>query len=119
MNHVAQVAGLAALKDWRFCHRSLKFMQQERSRLLKELRSLPGLRVIPSLVNFVMVEVSSQELVEAIVLRLQTQGMLVRDCQTFPGMKRPALRFAVRRRRDNHALVQALHKLLDDNNAEN
>ena len=117
VNHVAQVAGLAALKDWRFCDRSLKFMQQERTRFLRELRSLSGLRVIPSHANFVMVEVFSQELVEGIAMRLQAQGMLVRDCQTFPGMKRPALRFAIRRRCDNHALVQALHKLLDDNNA--
>ena len=117
VNHVAQAAGLAALKDWRFCHRSLKFMQQERSHFLKELRSLSGLRVIPSQANFVLVEFPSQELVEAVVMRLQVQGMLVRDCQTFPGMKRPALRFAVRRRRDNHALVQALQKLLNDINA--
>ena len=117
VNHVAQAAGLAALKDWRFRQRSLKFMQQERTSFLKELRSLPGLRVMPSQANFVMVEMPSQELVEAVVIQLRAEGILVRDCQTFPGMVQPALRFAVRRRRENHGLVQALRNIFDDFNA--
>ncbi len=114
VNHVAQAAGLAALNDKRFRQRSLGFMQEERTHFLKELRSLPGLRVIPSQVNFFMVEVSSQVVADTVVSRLQAQGLLVRDCQTFPGMMQPALRFAVRLRRDNHALAKALNQILDD-----
>ncbi len=114
VNHVAQAAGLAALNDWRFRQRSLTFMQQERTRLLRQLRALPRLRVMTSQANFVMVEVSSQVVADTVVSRLQTQGVLVRDCQTFPGMMQPALRFAVRLRRDNHGLVQALKHILDD-----
>ena len=117
VNHVAQAAGLAALNDKRFRQRSLGFMQEERTHFLKELRSLPVLRVIPSQVNFVMVEIPTQVAVEGIVIRLEAQGILVRDCQTFSGMMKPALRFAVRRRRENHGLVQALRNILDDFNA--
>ncbi len=114
VNHVAQTAGLAALNDWRFRQRSLKFMQEERARFLRQLRALPGLKVMTSQANFVMVEVSSQVVADTMVRRLQAQGLLVRDCLTFPGMTQPALRFAVRRRRDNCALAQKLKQILDD-----
>lgn len=110
VNHVAQAAGVAALADVRFRKRSQWFIQQERIRFLGQLRTIPGLRVIPSQVNFVMVEVSDHIKAEGIVACLQEHGILVRNCQTFSGVIRPALRFAVRLRRENHRLVQALKR---------
>ncbi len=110
VNHVAQVAGVEALADVRFRKRSRGFIQQERIRFLSQLRTIPGLRVIPSQANFVMVEVSNHVVAEALVARLQEQGILVRNCQTFSGVTKPALRFAVRLRRENDRLVQALKR---------
>jgi len=114
VNHVAQAAGVAALADSRFRQRSQRFMQQERPHFIAQLRTIPGLRVIPSQANFVMVEVPSGCITEDLVARLQDQGLLVRDCQTFSGVTQPALRFAVRLRRENHRLVQILKKVLKD-----
>jgi threonine-phosphate decarboxylase len=114
VNHVAQAAGVAALADGRFRFRSQRYMERERDRFLGELRMIPGLRVMPSQANFVMVEIADDLLTEDIVFRLQGQGILVRDCQTFSGVTKPALRFAVRRRRDNYRLVQALKMTLKD-----
>ena len=113
VNHVAQAAGVAAVQDQRFRSRSQKFMQRERENFLRELRCLPQLRVIPSQANFIMVEIPSGGRAEEIVRRLQEQGIVVRDCQTFTGVTSPAFRFAVRLRRDNHRLVQALKKILE------
>lgn len=114
VNHVAQAAGVAALEDSRFRIRSQSFMQQERARFLMQLRKIPGLRVMPSQANFVMVEVSDAVVIEDLVVRLQEQGILVRNCQTFSGVTKPALRFAIRRRRDNQRLVQTLKNILKD-----
>ena len=119
VNHVAQVAGMAALEDSRFRQRSQRFMQQERSDFMAKLRTIPGLRLIPSQANFVMVEVPSGCITQNIVARLQEQGILVRDCQTFSGVTQPALRFGVRLRRDNHRLVQVLKKVLQGCSKEN
>jgi len=52
-----------------------------------------------------MVEVPSGCCTQGIVGRLQAQGMLVRDCQSFSGVTRPALRLAVRLARENKRLV--------------
>jgi threonine-phosphate decarboxylase len=114
VNHVAQAAGLAALVDSHFRNRSQRFMQRERARFLMQLRAVPGLRVMPSQANFVMVEVSDDVETEDLVVRLQDQGILVRNCQTFSGVTKPALRFAVRLRRDNQRLVQVLKNILKD-----
>jgi len=114
VNHVAQAAGVAALADSRFRQRSQQFMQQERPRLIAQLRRISGLRVIPSQANFVMVEVSSGSCTQNIVERLQAEGILVRDCQSFSGVTRPALRIAVRLARDNNRLFKGLTKILQE-----
>ncbi len=112
VNHVAQVAGVVALADSRFRQRSQQFMQEERPRLIARLRRISGLRVIPSQANFVMVEVFNGRSPQDIVERLWAQGMLVRDCQSFSGVTRPALRIAVRLARENNRLVKGLTKIL-------
>jgi threonine-phosphate decarboxylase len=114
VNHVAQAAGVAALADSHFCQRSQQCMQQERPRFMAQLREISGLRVIPSQANFVMVEIPGGCCTQDIVERLQTQGILVRNCQTFPGVTQPALRFAVRLRRENQRLIQILNKALQE-----
>ena len=114
VNQVAQAAGMAALADVSFRHRSQQFMQQERIRFVRQLRSIVGLRVIPSQANFVMVEICEDLEIEHIVLQLQNQGILVRDCQSFSGVTKPALRFAVRLRRENQQLIEALTMIVKD-----
>ena len=114
VNNVAQAAGVAALNDLRFRERSQRFMHQERIRFMAMLRTIAGLRVIPSQANFVMVEVSDGIGAQDMVACLQEQGILVRDCQTFSGMTKPALRFAVRLNPENHRLVKAIKLIAKD-----
>ena len=115
VNHVAQAAGMAALTDVRFQQRSLTTMRRERIRFLGDLRTIRGLNVLPSQSNFIMAEVINGHVsTEDIVARLQEQRILVRDCQTFSGVTKPALRLAVRLKRDNQRLVQALQKIIHD-----
>ena len=110
VNHVAQAAGVAALADVRFRYRSQIFMERERDRFMKDLRTIPGLRVMPSQANFVMVEISDDLVTEDIVVRLREEGIVVRDCQTFSGVTQAALRFAVRLKRENQRLIHILKK---------
>ncbi len=114
VNHVAQAAGVAALADKYFRERSLRFIQQERRRFMSRLRAVPGLRVIPSQANFVMVELPEGCATERVVTRLEDQGILVRNCQTFSGVSPSALRLAIRRPQDNNRLVQALQGALQE-----
>jgi threonine-phosphate decarboxylase len=109
-----QATPVAALDDFPYRQRSVTLMQQECPRFMTGLRTIGGLRIIPSSANFVMVELPSGCVTERIVSRLAQQGMLVRDCRTFSGMSKPALRLAIRHPRDNNGMVEALKKALSD-----
>jgi threonine-phosphate decarboxylase len=112
VSHFAQVAGVAAVDDVPYRQRSVKFIQQERYRFMSRLRTVRGLRVIPSSANFVMVELPLGCVAEKVVSQLAHQGMLVRDCRTFSGISRPALRIAIRHPPDNNRIVHALQEAL-------
>lgn len=114
VSHFAQEAGVAALDDVKYRRRSVKFMQQERQRFMTRLRGVPGLRIIPTSANFVMVELPSKCVTANLVSRLTRQGILVRDCQTFSGMTQPALRLAIRYPPDNNRVIHALKEALRD-----
>ncbi len=81
---------------------------------MSRLRAVQGLRVIPSQANFVMVELPEGCATERVVTRLEDQGILVRNCQTFSGVSPSALRLAIRRPQDNNRLVQALQGALQE-----
>ncbi|MEO6203593.1 MAG: threonine-phosphate decarboxylase CobD [Nitrospirales bacterium] len=112
VSHFAQEAGIAAVGDARYRQRIVRFMHKERPRFMRQLRAVPGLRVIPTSANFVMVELPSTCVTAGLVARLARQGILVRDCQTFSGMTQPALRLAIRYPRDNNRMIHALQNAL-------
>lgn len=85
----------------------------ERDRFVRELQTVPYLRVIPSQANFLMCEVkdkfTSHELTE---LLLQKFNILIKDCDTKNGLKcKNMIRIAVRDLHDNDVLVAALRSL--------
>ncbi len=112
VSHVAQVAGVAAVDDFAYRERSMNFLQQERHRFMTRLRTIRGVRVIPSSANFVMVELPTGCVTERVVSWLAHQGMLVRDCRTFSGISRPTLRIAILHPPDNNRIVHALQEAL-------
>ena len=86
----------------------LQRLRAERDRFERELARIPGLRVIPSQANFIMVEtaadISPKELLKALMIR---HNLLIKDltAKTNGGNY---LRIAVRNTEDNNALLNAL-----------
>ncbi len=112
VNVLAQNAAVASLTDLLHERRSLAFMKRERSRLIKRLRSLPGVTVYPSVANFLLVELPPPLRASAIVAALRRRGLLIRDCSTVPGLTERTVRVAVRTVEDNARLVWFLSSLL-------
>ncbi|TAL09005.1 MAG: threonine-phosphate decarboxylase [Nitrospirae bacterium] len=112
VNALAQTAAQAALKDRRHAQRSLVFMHRERARLVKALRTIPGLHVFPSAANFFLVELPSSMLAAHVTQTLRQQGLLIRDCSAIPGLTDRTIRIAVRTTAENRRLVRALCQLL-------
>lgn len=86
----------------------------ERDRFLSELNKLPALTVVPSQANFILCRLNPPYKSHDIALRLLTDfDILIKDCTGKRGFKDSDnfIRIAVRDRRDNDRLLDALIKI--------
>lgn len=114
VNVLAQVAGVAGLRDRDYMEETNRLVRGEKSFLFKELSGLPGVNPLPGAANFILVGVSesgftSGELTDL----LGRRGIMVRDCAGFAGLKGRYLRLAVKTRPENEKLLQALKAVLE------
>lgn len=107
----AEHAAIAALNDWRHSKKTRKMIEKERNRLLSELRVLPDVETFPCTANFILVKLTSYD-ARMLTDKLGKQGMLLRDCSSFPGLGNGYIRISVRRKRENIRLVRAMRALL-------
>jgi histidinol-phosphate aminotransferase len=112
----AQAAGIAALADHEFLHRSLELNARGLRFLTEGLQSL-GLNVVPSQANFVMTVMPSEEDAARIFEELLSQGVVVRPLKAF-GL--PAcLRISTGTDADNQLCIEAFHRLGRHTHARN
>lgn len=112
INSLAQAAGLAALRDHKYQSHSREYIHKTRQKLFEALQGISGLQVLPPTANFIFCRLgegwpNAPRLVELMGQR----GFLLRDCSNYRGLDDRCLRLAVRRQRDNEALVAAWREL--------
>jgi histidinol-phosphate aminotransferase len=105
---LAQAAGVAALADKEFLHRSLE-LNARGLRFLSESLHAMGLKVVPSEANFIMVLLSDEEQASRTVLDLMRQGIIVRPLKSF-GLPQ-CIRISTGTDEENERCVEALQKL--------
>ena len=108
VNSLAQAVSCAVLRDRAYEIKSRAFMVNERSRFIKELRSLPGVCVYSSVANFVLIELPDWSSAGLVADRMAAEGLLVRDCSTVPGLSARMIRVAVRTMKENRRLTGTL-----------
>jgi len=108
VNSLAQEASCAVLQDQSYAKKSRVFMENERSRFVRGLRSLPGLQVYSSAANFVLIGLPAWTNAGEVTDRLASGRLLVRDCSTLPGLTTQMIRVAIRTSKENHRLLTAL-----------
>ena len=91
-----------------------RLFREERARFYEELQEVSMLRVIPSQANYFLCELTTTKFTatELAVRLLAKHDILIKDCSgkaSFRG--RNFIRLAVRDRKDNHKLVEALKTL--------
>ncbi len=108
VNSLAQEVFHTVLRDHAYATQSRIFMRHERSRFVHGLRSLFGVQVYPSAANFFLIELPAWTCACEVTDRLASEGLLVRDCSTFPGLNARMIRVAVRTAKENRRLIAAL-----------
>lgn len=94
--------------------RSCEFFREERRIFEKELQQIPYLKIIPSQANYFLCEVIKKYSSQGLTLKLLADyNILIKDCSSKIGFPKDKqyVRIAIRDRKDNTTLVEALKKL--------
>ncbi|MBZ5604189.1 MAG: histidinol-phosphate transaminase [Acidobacteriia bacterium] len=102
---LAQVAGVAALDDHEFVHRSLELNARGRRLITEGLRQL-GFEVVPSEANFVMVPLEDAATASFLTEELLKRGLIVRQLGAF-GIPH-AIRISTGTDEENNRLLEAV-----------
>jgi histidinol-phosphate aminotransferase len=106
---LAQAAGIGALRDKEFLHRSLEVNARGLEFVTKSLQEME-LNVVPSEANFVMIVRDSEEDANHIYQALLQQGIIIRPLKAF-GLPN-CLRITIGTDEENEMLVEQLKKVL-------
>jgi threonine-phosphate decarboxylase len=113
VNVLAQIAGVAGLKDLKHMERTKTLVIKENKFLFEGLQNIPGIQPLPGAANFILVNVSGSGLKSAELTDLLGQrGILVRDCHGFRGLTGRYIRLAVKKRHENEILLAAIKDIL-------
>ena len=106
INGLAGIATLAAFKDTEFIKNTKRTITKEKAQFAKMLSEVGGLQVFPSETNFLLVKILNPKLTStALREELAKEGLLIRDCCTFVGLRQQLLqsdRAVGRRQRKAH-----------------
>ncbi len=100
--------------------RACEKFREERTIFQSELQTIPQLRVIPSQANYFLCELTGAISSYDLTLRLLTDfNILIKDCSSKKGFPkdRQYVRIAIRDRKDNHTLTEALKHIYNEDNS--
>jgi threonine-phosphate decarboxylase len=114
VNGVAQMAAIAALNDMSHLAKAKTIIKKERkymwSRIKKKMRTFTPCR---SDANYFLIHLKNKNSLQVRDSMLMKRGVLVRDCSTFTGMGHEYIRVAVKTRKENLLLINALESVDD------
>lgn len=109
VNSLAQLAGLYCLQHPEHEKKTVAFVSRERAYLFKNLAGIPGLTVFPGQCNFLLLRGERGDFKASLLYRfLGRRGILIRVAENFTGLDHRYFRIAVRLRRENTLLLEAL-----------
>ncbi|MHB0914791.1 MAG: threonine-phosphate decarboxylase CobD [Thermoleophilia bacterium] len=117
VNSFARAAGEAAIRDWEYIEKTRRVTAAARQRLFADLAAIPGIEPLPSEANFLLCRIEGIDS-SLLAERMGRQGILIRDCASFPGLGGAYVRVAVRSERENYQLTATLRRALEGSRDE-
>ncbi len=114
INSLAAVAGEIRFQDADYIRDTKNLISSERQRICQILDKCPAIKYYPPHGNFILIrilreDITSMDLFEAAI----RQGLMIRDCSTFPFLDNKYIRFCFMSPEDNDALLNVLLDKLD------
>ena len=109
INSLAVIAGETMFLDEEYIDKTRSLILSEKTRCRKLIDKSHKFKLYPSYSNFYLLKILD-EVVDAHMLfeRAIRQGMMIRDCSTFPGLEERFIRFCIMKPEDNTRLINCL-----------
>jgi threonine-phosphate decarboxylase len=117
VNCIAQVAAIAALNAKEYLNKTYELIKSERVFISQKLKQIKGFKVFPADANYVFIDIrrsgfTAPQLKEQMLF----YGIIIRDCSSFIGLDEYYIRVAIKTRRENERLIEALNKVVEPRN---
>jgi histidinol-phosphate aminotransferase len=107
VNSLAQIAAIGALKDKEFLARSKKLVREGKRFLYSELKAI-GVRYVPSVTNFVLIELGP--MAAEVTDKLLKKGIIVRNMKAW--RLENFIRVTVGKKEENKKFIRELKKII-------
>ncbi|MBN2040597.1 MAG: threonine-phosphate decarboxylase [Spirochaetes bacterium] len=111
VNQFADLAGRTLLKDKDYISNSVELVSKEKAFLYSALSAVEWLKPFEPFANFMLVKLQADLTSADLKGILQKQGILIRDASNFKFLNNKFVRFAVKNRKCNEKLLNALSNI--------
>ncbi len=109
INSLAAIAGEIMFRDEEYIEDTKKLILSERNRICGILDTIPEIKYYPPHGNFVLVRILKDTVTAGDLFDTAIrQGLMIRDCSTFPFLDNKYFRFCFMKPEDNDALLKVL-----------
>ena len=110
---LAEIAGRLMFSDQDYIARTRSLITSERLRLTAELRSWGTVHVYEPAANFILLRIEKEDIDADILFdHCIRQGMMIRNCSTFPFLDGRFVRFCIMKPEQNDRLLEVMKELL-------
>ncbi len=111
INSLAVVAGELMFSDEEYIRQTRDLILYERDRLFNIFEESKRFQPYPAQGNFILLEILDENITSAKLFdHCIKQGLMIRDCSTFPYLKDRFVRICIMMPEDNDRIVRALHE---------
>ncbi|WP_297433523.1 histidinol-phosphate transaminase [uncultured Cetobacterium sp.] len=111
VNGVAEIAGKTMLLDTLYIHETENWIKQEKIWFYEELCKIDNIEVTPTETNFILVKLLNDN-AKSFRKKMIENGVLVRDASNFMFLDESYIRLAIKDRKKNEKVLEALRRVL-------
>lgn len=118
VNNVAEMAGITVLDDTEYIEETLSWITEEKKYMYEKLDEISGIKPYKTEVNFICVKIKDELFskglnVKKLREKMMEEGILIRDASNFKFLNERFFRLAIKDRRSNDRVIEALKKILE------
>lgn len=111
VNGVAEIAGKTMLLDSLYIHETENWIKKEKLWFYEELCKIDNIEVTPTETNFILVKLLNDN-AKSFRKKMIENGVLVRDASNFMFLDESYIRLAIKDRKKNEQVLEALRRVL-------